>query len=71
MRCKGNKSEKLLIFLLLNTLVLHSSLVLAEKGLGGGGQGEQGCGADREGNGRRKEIIVVDPKVFCLPKIKT
>lgn len=59
MRCKGNKSEKLLIFLLLNTLVLHSSLVLAEKGLGGGSQGERESGADREGNGRRKEIRVV------------
>lgn len=42
MRCKGNKSEKVLIFLLLNTLVLHSSLVLAEKGLGWWGAGGTG-----------------------------
>ena len=36
-----------------------------------GGREEGGCGAGREGNGRRKEIIVVDPEVFCLTKIKT
>lgn len=37
----------------------HSYLVLAEKDLGG------------QGNGKKRGIIMVDPKVFCLPEMKT
>ena len=54
MRYKGNKSEKLLIFSLLNTLVLHSSLVLAEKGVDGGGQEGKGVRCRQGGKWEKK-----------------